>query len=152
MERTIWCSNRFIIFSLAYVWVSLVRQWIMKKLEIYVSKILLRNDFKVVFMSFSQNLPNPYSCLIANNFILITFHLKLMKRESSQLVGKHRKQNEYIGSTSGSNLAEFNACEESTQKRWSSLQMFIIIHWLKTNGWYRNHSYNTLMKKSILTR
>ena len=72
-------------------------------------------------MSFSQNLPNPYSCLIANNLILITFHLKLMKHESSQLVGKHRKQNEYIASTSGSNLAEFNACEEPTQKRWSSL-------------------------------
>lgn len=61
--------------------------------------------------------PNPYSCLIANNFTLIKFHLQLMKREYSQLVGKHRKQNEYIALTSSSNFAEFNACEEPTQKR-----------------------------------
>ena len=89
----------------------------MEKRKGYVIKIFLRTDFEVVFMSFSQNLPNPYSCLIANNFILIKFHLKLMKQEYSQLVGKHRKQNEYIALTSSSNFAEFNACEEPTQKR-----------------------------------
>ena len=71
-----------------------------------------------------------------------------MKRVSSPLVGK---QNDYNTLTSGPNLVEFNTCEEPKQKRWSSFFLtLIIIHWLKkTNGWYHNHSCNTLMKDSV---
>ena len=28
--------------------------------------------------------------------------------------------------------------------------MLIIIHWLKTNGWYRNHSYNALVVTMVV--
>ena len=75
-----------------------------------------------------------------------------MKQISSPLVSKHRKQNDYNILTSGPNLVEFNTCEEPKQKRGSFFFFFlmlIFIHWLKTNGWYRNHSCNTLMKNSI---
>ena len=72
-----------------------------------------------------------------------------MNQVSPPLVGKHPKQNDYNTLTSGPNLVEFNTCEEPKQKRWSFFLMLIIIHWLKTNGWYRNHSCNTLMKDSI---
>ena len=56
-----------------------------------------------------------------------------MKRASSPLVGKHRKQNDYNTLTSGPNLVEFNTCEEPKQKRWSFFLTLIIIHWLKKN-------------------
>ena len=38
------------MFSSDYGWVSLVRKWIMKKLEGYVMKILLRADFKLALV------------------------------------------------------------------------------------------------------